>query len=50
MYKNKWESPKNKTSNWCSSIIKIPEEPSLDDSFWIVGVQTNYFYKKNFWH
>jgi len=25
MYKNKWESPKNKTSNWCSSIIKIPE-------------------------
>jgi len=30
--------------------LKFQKEPSLDDSFWIVGVQTNYFYKKNFWH
>jgi len=42
VYKDKCgKIPKNRFSNIIHTSLKFQKEPSLDDPFWIVGVQTN---------
>ena len=47
---NEEKAQKIKYQTYVQVSLKFQKEPSLDDSFWVVGVQTNYFNKKNFWH
>jgi hypothetical protein len=42
------KSQKTEYQTFVSASLRFQKEPLLGDSFWVVGVQTNYFIKRIF--